>query len=98
MNITTIIELENHEVESMTGAKLVFSREQLAANIIETCVECLKDEESGECIDTETAMQTVFEELKKRGLVPEEVDDFSYEMPSCGQIMKQKEEEQDLPQ
>ncbi len=97
MNITTIIELENHEVEDMTGAKLVFSQEQLAENVFETCVECLKEEESGECIDTETAMMMVFNKLKNQGLVPEKVEDFSFEMPSCGTIKKDMIE-QDLPQ
>ncbi|MCM3662802.1 hypothetical protein M3204_00200 [Mesobacillus subterraneus] len=98
MNVTTIIELENREVEKMAGAKLVFTQEQIDTNIVETCVDCFKYEGSEECLETDEAMQKVFITLKEEGLIPEAVEDFSYEMPSCGRLRKDVYEEQDMPQ
>jgi hypothetical protein len=98
MNITTIIELENKEVEKITGAKLVFTQEHIEENIVETCVECFKLEDSEECMDTDDAMQLVFEQLKKDGSIPEDVQDFSFQMPSCERIKKDVYEESDMPQ
>lgn len=97
MNITTIIELENHEVEEMAGAKFVFAQEKIAENIIETCVDYLKAEGSTEKITAEEAMEKVFNQLKHEGVVPEEVEDFSFEMPACGQLKKESDEF-DIPQ
>jgi hypothetical protein len=98
MNVTTIIELENREVEKMAGAKLVFIQEQIDANIVETCVDCFKYEGSEDCLDTDDAMQKVFNALKADGMIPEAVEDFSYEMPSCERLRKDVYEEQDMPQ
>lgn len=98
MNITTIIELENKEVERITGAKLVFTQEHIDENIVETCVECLKREGSEECIDTDEAMQLVFDQLKKEGSIPEVVEEFSFQMPSCERIKKEVYKEEDMPQ
>lgn len=98
MNVTTIIELENREVEKMAGAKLVFIQEQIDTNIVETCVDCFKYEGSEDCLDTDDAMEKVFNALKANGLIPEAVKDFSYEMPSCERLRKDVYEEQDMPQ
>lgn len=98
MNITTIIELENEEVEIMAGAKLVFAQEQIDENIVETCVECLQIEDSKEIVSPEDAMKTVFDQLKQKGVVPKQVEDFSFEMPSCGQLKKKTTSEYDIPQ
>ncbi|MBM4764082.1 hypothetical protein [Bacillus sp. B15-48] len=98
MNITTIIELENREVENLTGAKLVFTQEKVDPNIVELCVDCFKQEGSDECIDTEIAMQTVFEKLKAKGVIPEEVQDFSFEMPSCERLKTAEYNETYKPQ
>ena len=98
MNITTIIELENSEVEIMAGAKLVFEQGQIDENIIETCVECFQVEDSGERLTSEEAMQRVFNQLKQKGVIPSIVEDFSYEMPSCGQLINKSERKYDLPQ
>lgn len=98
MNITTIIELENEEVEKMAGAKLIFAQEQIDENIVETCVDHLQVKESGEIISTEDAMNLVFDQLKQKGIVPEQVEDFSYELPSCGQLKRKTQSEYDIPQ
>lgn len=98
MNITTIIELENDEVEKMAGAKLVFSQEKIDENIVETCVEGFKEGDSEIIISSEDAMQKVFGRLKKEGLIPSAVEDFSYEMPSCERLKKKTYSEQDMPQ
>ncbi|WP_174730330.1 hypothetical protein [Mesobacillus harenae] len=98
MNVLTIVELENREVEEMSGAKLVFIQEQIDSNIIETCVECFKYEGSDECIPTEDAMQTVFNKLKENGTIPAHIKDFSYEMPSCERLKKAVYDDADMPQ
>jgi hypothetical protein len=98
MNVTTIIELENKEVERITGAKLVFTQEQIEDNIMETCVECLKKDDSEECLDNDDAMQLVFDQLKEEGVIPEHVQDFSFQMPSCERIKKDVYHEEDMPQ
>lgn len=98
MNITTIIELDNEEVERMAGAKLVFAQEQIDENIVETCVEYLQGNDSKEMIVPEDAMKMVFDQLKQKGVVPHQVEDFSYEMPSCGQLKKKTQSEYDIPQ
>lgn len=98
MNITTIIELENSEVENIAGARLIFSQEQIDENIIETCVECLQLKESEVTISTEEAMLRVFEQLKQDGLIPSNVEDFSFQMPSCERLKRKTNCEADLPQ
>ncbi|MDP4083614.1 MAG: hypothetical protein Q8934_03260 [Bacillota bacterium] len=98
MNVTTIIELENNEVETLAGAKLVFCQEHIDENIVETCVECFQSETSGETVPTEEAMEKVFNELKKEGVIPKQVEDFSFEMPSCGNLISKSHFETDLPQ
>ncbi|GAE45233.1 hypothetical protein [Mesobacillus boroniphilus] len=82
----------------MAGAKLVFIQEQIDANIVETCVDCFKYEGSEDCLDTDDAMQRVFNALKANGMIPGAVEDFSYEMPSCERLRKDVYEEQDMPQ
>ncbi|MCQ6280744.1 hypothetical protein [Bacillus sp. EB600] len=98
MNITTIIELENHEVEEMAGAKLVFAQEQIDENIVETCVDYLQANDSKKIISPEDAMSKVFDQLKQKGVVPQQIADFSFEMPSCGQLKKKSQGEYELPQ
>ncbi|MFB6469286.1 hypothetical protein ACE38V_21360 [Cytobacillus sp. Hz8] len=96
MNITTIIEMENREVEQMAGAKMVFVEEHIMDDVVETCVNGFHSEESGQ-IETEDAMQVVFEKLKDEGVVPKNVKDFSYELPSCGRI-KTQDDNSEIPQ
>jgi hypothetical protein len=98
MNITTIIELENHEVENIAGAKLVFAQEQIEENIIETCVDGFKVEGSENLIPTEDAMEKVFNHLKKDGVIPAKVEDFSFEMPSCERMKRKNDEDIEMPQ
>ncbi|MBL4954306.1 hypothetical protein RCG24_10290 [Neobacillus sp. OS1-32] len=98
MNITTIIELENQEVEAMTGAKLIFAQEQIDDNIIETCVECLKLKDSDATLSTDDAMETVFRRLQQQGIIPPNVEEFSYQMPSCERIKNTADGKTDIPQ
>jgi len=98
MNITTIIELENQEVEQMAGAKMVFVQEKIDEQIIHTCVDCFSIEGSEEKIDPEDAMEKVFEKLKGEGVIPQEVTEFSFEMPSCGTIRKNNHLIAEIPQ
>lgn len=98
MNITTIIELENSEVENIAGAKLVFMQEQIDENIIGTCVECFKMDDSEITFTTEEGMQRVFEELQQKGVIPQTVEDFSYEMPSCERLKRKNSSVTELPQ
>ncbi|UII56739.1 hypothetical protein LS684_04540 [Cytobacillus spongiae] len=98
MNITTIIELENQEVEQMANAKFIFSQEQIHESIIETCVSGFESVENGEIIESDDAMQKVFDVLREKGLIPSTVEDFSFEMPSCERFKKATQTEEDMPQ
>jgi Na+-translocating ferredoxin:NAD+ oxidoreductase RNF subunit RnfB len=98
MNITTIIELENNEVESITGAQIIFVQEKIDENIIETCVECFQVKDSEARLSTEEAMQKVFDQLKTEGVIPHRVEDFSFEMPSCERIKSKTKDMEDFPQ
>ncbi|MGG0178892.1 hypothetical protein [Gottfriedia acidiceleris] len=98
MNITTIIELENHEVEDIVDAKMIFSQEQIQENIVETCVECFKIEGSNEILKIEDTMQKVFDSLKQKGVIPKHLEDFSYIMPSCERITRNNDYENNVPQ
>lgn len=98
MNITTIIELENQEVEQMVGAKMVFLQEEINDQIIQTCVECFEIPETNETIDSEEVMERVFLALKEKGVIPAEVNDFSFEMPSCERIKACHSSVEDVPQ
>lgn len=95
MQITTYIELENQEVETIARAKMIFDTEQVNKEIVETCVEGFEIEATGEKISSEEGIQIVFDHLKKKGIVPAMVEDFSFEMPSCERLIKS---EQELPQ
>jgi len=98
MNITTIIELENQEAEILAGAKMIFEQEQIDQNIVETCVEGFHANEKEEIISNEEAMQKVFNRLKEDGYIPNSVEDFSFQMPSCERLKKKGLNEQDIPQ
>lgn len=82
----------------MAGGRLVFAEERIDENIVETCVDCFQESGTNEKIATDDAMQRVFDRLKENGIVPEEVVEFSYEMPSCGQLRKKSEPSFDIPQ
>lgn len=98
MHITTYIELENQEVEQITGAKMIFSTEQVYEEIEETCVEGFEVETTGEKITSEDGIQIVFDYLKSKGVIPQNVEDFSFEMPSCERMKKAVHKEEDMPQ
>lgn len=98
MNITTIIELDHQEVEKMIGAEFVFSQQQIAQNIVETCVEGFKSKDSQEYFEPEEGMQEVFDKLKEDGVIPWKIEDFSFEMPACGNIKRKDFSTEDRPQ
>lgn len=98
MNITTIIELNNQEVEQMAGAKMVFVQEEITEQIIHTCVDCFTVEGSEEKIEPELAMEKVFEQLKGNGVIPPGVTEFSFEMPACGTSKKNNQVIAEIPQ
>lgn len=96
MEITTFIELENKEVEQIANAKMLFSNEHVNEQIIETCVEGFQIE-TGEKITSEEAIQRVFDHLKVEGVIPQKIEDFSFEMPSCERL-KKSFNEKEVPQ
>ncbi|MFF2876147.1 hypothetical protein ACFVR2_07475 [Gottfriedia sp. NPDC057991] len=90
------IELENHEVEYISHAIIVFSQEQIHENIIETCVEYFKIEGSNEILKIEDTMQKVFDNLKQKGPIPKQVMDFSFIMPFCERIKRNNDYKNDV--
>lgn len=98
MNITTIIELDNQEVEEIVGAKFAFIQEHTQENIVLTCVENFVDEKTGDKVEIEEAMDKLFFMLKEKELIAKEVEEYSYELPSCERIKKNDNTDEDLPQ
>lgn len=93
MNITTIIELENKEVEEIIGAKMQFVEEHIQENIVHTCVEGFVDEKTNKPIDIDDAVEKLFAELKNKQVISANVEDFSCELPSCERIKHLDEDE-----
>ncbi|NHM31859.1 hypothetical protein [Neobacillus terrae] len=77
---------------------MIFAQEQINQNIVETCVEGFHANEKKEVISNEEAMQKVFNRLKEDGYIPNSVEDFSFQMPSCERLKKKELNEQDIPQ
>lgn len=83
MLITTVISLAKDEIESFLNMKTSFNYEEYEGNI-QACVDGFIDNESTKYIGTDDAMERLFSVLKEKGLTPEDVEDFSFEIPSCG--------------
>jgi hypothetical protein len=97
MDITTIIELENKEVEKILDAKIIFEKEKVNEYIIHTCVSGFIDNVSEDILQIDVAMEKLFMYLKEDGYVPAGLEDFSYELPSCDRI-KNTAGVDDIPQ
>ncbi|WP_379969553.1 hypothetical protein [Ectobacillus sp. sgz5001026] len=88
MNITTIIELENKEVEELLGARMQFVEEYIQDNIVSACVEGFVDEKTNELISIDDAVEKLFAELQSKKIVSANVEDFSCKLPSCERVKK----------
>ena len=97
VNILTIIELENSEVEEIIEASFVFVDEQLYENVVQTCVDGFASKSTNERIDTDDAMETLFNKLKEKGVIPADIEDFSYELTSCERIKSNNPAKEELP-
>ncbi|WP_416825258.1 hypothetical protein [Ectobacillus polymachus] len=93
MNITTIIELDNKEVEEMLGAKMKFMEEYIQDNIVNTCVEGFVDVKTNEPLDIDDACEKLFAELQNKQIISSAVEDFSCKLPSCERVKEFGEEE-----
>lgn len=96
MKITTKIELENSEVEEILDVTFVYSEETICENVVQTCVEGLKDNKTNEYISTEVAMEQLFAILRANYVIPAGIDEFSYELFTCERI-KNYETCKDIP-
>lgn len=83
MYITTVISLAKEEIESFLNMKTSFNYEE-HEDSVQACVDGFVDNETTKYIGTDDAMEKLFAVLKEKGLAPEEVEDFSFEIPSCG--------------
>ena len=86
MKITTKIELENSEVEQLLNVSFVYAEETVCENVVQTCVEGLKSNKTNDFLDTEEAMEQLFALLRANYIIPQEVDEFSYELYTCERI------------
>jgi len=86
MKITTIIEMENSEVEQLLDVTFVYSEETICENVLQTCVEGLKSNKTNEFLKVEDAMEQLFAILKANYIIQSSVDEFSYELPTCERI------------
>lgn len=97
VNILTIIELDNSEVEKILDASIVFQEEIVFENVTSTCVEGFKCNKTNELLDSDHAMEKVFLMLKANHYIPSQVQDFSYELSSCERIKSNTPEKEELP-
>ncbi|MFD3445556.1 hypothetical protein ACFDTO_13240 [Microbacteriaceae bacterium 4G12] len=93
MNITTIIELDNKEVEKILGARMKFMEERIQDNIVNTCVEGFVDEKTNEPISNDDAVEKLFAELQNKKIISSNVEDFSCKLPSCARVKELGEDE-----
>ncbi|MGM9923566.1 MAG: hypothetical protein ACI35R_04885 [Bacillus sp. (in: firmicutes)] len=97
MNILTIIELDNSEVEEILDASFVFEEEALYENIVSTCVAGFQCRKTNKLLDSDEAMEQLFLRLKARHYIPEAIQDFSYELSSCERIRSNTQESDTWP-
>ncbi|WP_050613982.1 hypothetical protein [Bacillus testis] len=86
LNIMTIIEMDHSEVEHILDASFVFVDETVYKNVVHTCVDGFLCNKSQSPIDTDDAMEQLFLRLKAKSVIPDSVQDFSYELASCERI------------
>lgn len=93
MNITTIIELENKEVEEILGAKMKFMEEHIQDNIVNTCVEGFVDAKTNEPLSIDDAVDKLFAELQNKQIISLDVEEYSCKLPSCERVKEFGENE-----
>ena len=93
VEVMTIIELENSEVEEILGAEFVFVEENIYENVVHTCVDGFKKKKNDEFMTTDDAIEKLFQQLKVNNIIPNEIEDFSYELSSCERIINMDEKE-----
>lgn len=91
MLITTVISLAKEEIESFLNMKTSFNYEEYEGTI-SACVDGFIDNETEKYVGTDDAMELLLKVLKDKALVPKEVEDFSFEIPSCG-VTKQSDDD-----
>ena len=94
VEVMTIIELENSEVEEILGAEFVFVEENIYENVVHTCVDGFKKKKNDEFMTTDDAIEKLFLQLKANKIIPSEIEDFSYELSSCERIISMDEKEE----
>jgi hypothetical protein len=97
VNILTIIELDNSEVEQILDASFVYVDETVYENVIHTCVDGFIANKTNKHLETDDAMEQLFAMLKARHIIPSTVEDFSYELTSCERIKTNNQEKNELP-
>lgn len=97
MNIMTIIELDNEEIEKLIDASLILVDETVYENLVHACVEGFICNKTNQHIDIDDAMERVFLMLKANRVIPSDVTDFSYEVYSCERIKHSNPDKEQLP-
>ncbi|MFS0784613.1 hypothetical protein [Bacillus sp. 1P06AnD] len=97
LNIMTIIEMDHSEVEHILDASFVFVDETVYKNVIRTCVDGFICNKTKEPIETDDAMEQLFLRLKANRIIPEAVQDFSYELTSCERIESYRDDMEHNP-
>ena len=97
MEVITIIELDNAEVEEILDAEFIFVEDNIYENVVHTCVDGFKEKKSGEFITIDDAFEKLFLILKANNLIPNEIEDFSYELSSCERLIRMDAKEDELP-
>ena len=94
VEVMTIIELENSEVEEILNAEFVFVEENIYENIVHICVDGFKKKMNDEFMTTDDAIEKLFQQLKVNNIITNDIEDFSYELSSCERIINMDEKEE----
>lgn len=86
MNIVTIIELENTEVEELLNLETSFDEFKIEDFGIETCIDYYVNKETQEKLDPDTAVEQLFEKLKEKEIIPNYISHYSFEIPGCEKL------------
>lgn len=96
MDIFTMIKLDKDEVESLMNIEILESTEKISDDFEEVCIEGFLDKSSNSQISVEDAMKQLFDTLKTKGIINEEIEKYSYELPVCGLLKNAKRNEEAL--
>lgn len=87
-----MVEVENSEVEQMLHLETSYDEYKLGDYGIETCIDYYTELDSHKKVAPETVVDKLFQSLKGKEIIPNEVNTYSYEIPGCERLKNKKGE------